>query len=287
MLLSHTSTDNIPDILICFDESGKQNSDPIQLMGAVAIPKSIYMHKDYESFHSLNTQYRFHWTEYGGDGKARNGIIKLFKYGFPLAEFMNFNFIRYSKSSLEQQAQIYKEMYGSKQIVVSNTIYAKLPERICYGLLRGYGQHNHVQATILIEDATEYRTKKLHETIKDALNIHSLYRGEAFIVRECDYRSKGQEIGVEFIDILLGIVSTILDNPSADSKKKRAKINLVLQLLKGKHLQPFLKSLRLFELQQSNQLKEANIEASIKLFIAKNYNQYIEIEEESAYIDKQ
>lgn len=190
---------------------------------------------------------------------------------------MNFNFIRYSKSNLAKQAQVYMDIYESKQIIVSNTIYAKLPERICYGLLRGYGEHNHVQATILIEDATEYRTKKLHETIKDSLNIHSLYRGEAFVIRECDYRAKGEEIGVEFIDILLGIVSTILDNPSATSKKKRSKVHLVLKLLKENKLQPFLKNLRLFELQQSNQLKEANIEASIKLFIAKNYEQYISL----------
>lgn len=276
-LLQQSISNEIPDLLICFDESGKQNSDPIQLMGAFSIPKNIYMHPQYETFHSLNKDYHFHWTEYGGDAKTRNGIEKLFEFALPLAEFMNFNFIRYSKSNLAKQAQLYMDIYESKQIIVSNTIYAKLPERICYGLLRGYGEHNHVQATILIEDATEYRTKKLHETIKDSLNIHSLYRGEAFVIRECDYRAKGEEIGVEFIDILLGIVSTILDNPSATSKKKRSKVHLVLKLLKENKLQPFLKNLRLFELQQSNQLKEANIEASIKLFIAKNYEQYISL----------
>lgn len=266
-----------PDLLICFDESGKHNSDPIQLMGAFSIPKAIYTHPQYEALHSLNMDYRLHWTDYSGDSKTRNGIEKLFDYAVPLADFMNFNFIRYSKASLAKHAQVYMDIYESKQVIVSNTIYAKLPERICYGLLRGYGEHNNVQATILIEDATEYRAKKLHKTIKDSLNIHSLYRGEAFVIRECDYRAKGEEIGVEFIDIILGIVSTILDNPSATSRKKKAKVLLVLKLLKEDKLQPFLKNLRLFELQQSNQLKEANIEASIKLFIAKNYEEFISL----------
>lgn len=275
--MQQTPSNETPDLLICFDESGKQSSDPIQLMGAFSIPKNIYIHPLYEALHSLNTEYHFHWTDYGGDAKTRNGIEKLFEFALPLAEYMNFNFIRYSKSILAKQAQVYMDIYDSKQIIVSNTIYAKLPERICYGLLRGYGEHNHVQATILIEDATEYRTKKLHETIKDSLNIHSLYRGESFVIRECDYRTKGQEIGVEFIDILLGIVSMILENPLTTSKKKQAKVHLILRLLKANRLQPFLENLRLFELQQSNQLKEANIEASIKLFIAKNYEEFISL----------
>lgn len=64
---------------------------------------------------------------------------------------------------------------------------------------------------------------------------------------------------------------------SPTGNKEKAKIYLIIKLLKENKLQPFLKNLRLFELQQSNQLKEANIEASIKLFIAKNYSVYIDL----------
>ena len=270
-----TMQQETPHLLICFDESGKQSRDPIQLMGALSIPTTIYMHPQYKDLHLLNKEYTLHWKEYGGDGKDRKGIEKLFQHALPLAEYMNFNFIRYSRSVLAEQANVFIDIYESKQVIVDNTVYAKLPERICYGLLRGYGEHNHVQATILIEDASEYRSRELDQTIKNSLNIHSLYRGEDFVIRECDYRSKGQEIGIEIIDILLGIVGLILDNPSAESNKKKAKVHLVLKLLKENKLQPFLKNLRLFELQQSNQLKEANIEASIKLFISKNYEVFI------------
>lgn len=131
----------------------------------------------------------------------------------------------------------------------------------------------------MIEESSEYRSRNLDSMLKEALNIHSLYRGENFVITECGYRSKGEEIGIEFIDIFLGIVGIILTCPSYKeiSGKKQAKVELVLKLLKQNKLQPFLKNLRLFELQQFNQLIEANVEASIKLFIAKNYEEFISL----------
>lgn len=266
---------NRPHLVICFDESGKQSRDPIQLMGAISIPENIYRHSKFTDLHKLNEVYNLHWKEYGGDGKNRNGIEKLFQYALPLAEYMQLNFIRYSRSLLAERANIFLDLGGPKKEIVDDTIYAKLPERICYGLLRGYGEHNYIQATILIEDASEYRSRKLEQIIKNSLNSHSLYRGEDFIIRECGYRSKGQEVGIELTDILLGIVGVILDNPTVESRKKKEKVDLILKLLKEHKLQPFLENLRLFELQQSDQLKEANIEASVKLFISKNYERFI------------
>ena len=84
-------------------------------------------------------------------------------------------------------------------------------------------------------------------------------------------RAKGEEIGVEMTDLLLGIAGLILDNPVSPGNKKKAKINLTLKLLKYNKMQPFLKNLRLFQLKNSNQLIEANVGTSIKLFIARNY----------------
>lgn len=259
------------DLIICFDESGKQSSDPIQLMGALCIPSSIYYHSDFTSLHQLNQSYNFHWTDYGGYSKDRQGIEELFDLALPLAPYTQMNFIHYSKSALDLQARVFAKIYDSKQTIVSDTIYTKLPERICYGLLRGYSEHSQVQAKILVEDATEYRSKKLASKMQHALNIHSVYRGESFIITECDYRAKGEEIGVEIVDLLLGMVGLILDNPISPGNKKKAKINLTLKLLKYNKMQPFLKNLRLFQLKNSNQLIEANVGTSIKLFIARNY----------------
>ncbi|MCG7337068.1 hypothetical protein MHZ95_17550 [Sporosarcina sp. ACRSM] len=265
------------DLIICFDESGKQSSDPIQLMGALCVPSSIYYHSDFNPLHQLNQEYEFHWTEYGGYSKTRIGIEKLFDLALPLAPYTQMNFINYSKSALELQAGVFSDIYDSKQTIASDTIYTKLPERICYGLLRGYGEHNQVQAKILVEDATEYRSKDLANRMQHALNIHSLYRGESFIINEFDYRAKGEEVGVEMVDLLLGMVGLILNNPINPGRKRKAKITLTLKLLKCNKLQPFLKNLRLFQLKNSNRLIEMNIEASVKLFIARNYGEFLSL----------
>ncbi|RKQ14682.1 hypothetical protein [Ureibacillus endophyticus] len=265
---------NSSELIICFDESGKQSSDSIQLMGALSVPGTIYNHVIFEELHNLNKSYSLHWTEYNGYSKAKEGIEKLFDLAQPLAPFIQFNLIHYSKSALSKQANMFQEVYQSKKNIVNDTIYTKLPERICYGLLRGYSEKSNVRASILIEDSTEYRDKNLGEKMKNYLNIHSLYRGESFVIEECLYRKKGEEIGVELIDIILGIVGMILDNSPVNSNKKRAKVNLILQLLKDNKLQPFLNNLRVFELKDSNHLEEVNFEMSKKLFIANNFNHY-------------
>lgn len=209
-----------PELLIFFDESGKQGNEPVLLMGGISIPSTIYHHENYKSLHKLNSEYNYHWTAYGGDSKMRNGIELLFSEALPLANYVQLNFIRYFKSQLTQQAKPFSGVYESKQEIVSDTIYTKLPERICYGLLREFGENNHIRSTILVEDANEYRSKNLANNIKHYLNIHSLYRGEAFVVQQCNYRRKKEEIGVELTDILLGIVSTILENPIATASKR-------------------------------------------------------------------
>ncbi|OCS90960.1 hypothetical protein [Caryophanon latum] len=81
------------NLLICFDESGKNSRDPIQLMGALSVPYNIYQHPNYQAFHDLNKEYSYHWKNYGGDSKSRNGIIKLFELATGLVDYMNFNLL--------------------------------------------------------------------------------------------------------------------------------------------------------------------------------------------------
>lgn len=244
-------------------------------MGALCVPSSIYKHSEFEALRQINNEYKLHWTEYTGYSKVREGIEKLFDLALPLVPYMQMNFINYSKSALEKQANAFLPIYDSKQAIASDTIYTKLPERICYGLLRGYSEHNQVQAEILVEDATEYRAKNLGDRLQHSLNVHSLYRGESFVIHSFDYRKKGEEIGIEMVDLLLGMVGLILNNPVSPGNKQKEKIKLVLKLLKYEKLQPYLKKLRLFQLKNSNQLTEVNVESSVKLFIARNYEAYI------------
>lgn len=151
----------------------------------------------------------------------------------PLSEYAQLNFIRYSSSNLAARAGKYYEIQReNKQNIIQKMVYSKLPERIVYGLLRGYGDRDPVTALVNIECANEYKALKLAKNMKEQLNIHSLYRGESFVVTACKYRRKGEEIGVELTDILLGVVRTILENNDPNSRRKRNQIKLIIRLLK-------------------------------------------------------
>ena len=274
------SISNQSDLSIFFDESGKGNQ-PNQLMGGLAIPNNIYHSKDFKSVHKLNDQHTFHWSSYDGDSKMRNGIINLFELASPMAVYANLIFIKYSQTKLKEMAfkNTAKLESGQKKAIddtnfLEETIYTKIPERIMYGLLRFYGNIAGVTSTIYVERANEYIKLQLSEKLTSQLNMHSLYRGESFIVQDCIYRGKGEEIGVELTDLLLGIFRTVLENPERKGRGRTEKIKLILELYKRGILQPFLVKLKLFEWDGSKELRDSNIDVYLNMFLAKNYNEY-------------
>lgn len=270
---------NHTDLNIFFDESGKLKSDKVQLMGGLVLPTNIYFNEQFSKLRKLNTSYRLHWSEYKGDSKQRNGIVKLLTKANPLTEYIQLNFIRYSSSELSYSAVKYDEAKKKhEKSIMHKMVYSKLPERIIYGLLRRYGGTQSVTALINIEYANEYIAINLGENMKEQLNVHSLYRGEAFVVRDYKYRKKGEEIGVELTDILLGIVRTILENNNLESRKKRAQNLLILSLLRKNLLQPYIDKIRLFELKGTDELLEVDLQSCLNLFISKNYDKYIKVE---------
>lgn len=165
---------------------------------------------------------------------------------------------------------------GFEKYIIDEMIYTKFPERIIYGLLRRYGQNVFIETDIFVENSTEYQTFKLHERLKEQLNIQSLYRGERFIIRESSLHPKGQEIGIELVDLLLGIIRTIITNRDEDeSKGIAAKINLVIKLLKNPNFLNLLKNVRCFEWEDTQDLTEAHFSDYLQLFLAKHHQEYI------------
>lgn len=272
------------DLSIFFDESGKGNQ-PNQLMGGLSIPNNIYRSSFFTDIHELNEQYSFHWSSYDGDYKTREGIIRLFELANSMAIYTNAIFIKYSQQKLKEMAFINtsrledarkKEIDGMN--FLEETIYTKIPERIMYGLLRYYGNIGGITSTIYVEKANEYIRLQLAEKLMSQLNMHALYRGESFVVQDCLYRSKGEEIGVELTDLLLGIFRTILENPDMKGRGKTARVKLVLELHKRDVLQPFLQQLKLFEWIGSKELRDSNISSYIDMFLAKHYEEYCSLE---------
>lgn len=153
-------------------------------------------------------------------------------------------------------------------------IYTKFPERIIYGLLRHYGRNVFIEANLSIEDSTEYQVFKLHERLKDQLNVQSLYRGERFIVNNSKLVPKGHEIGVELVDILLGMTRTIILNQRSDSKGNISKNTLIVDLLKNSSFFSLVKNIRCFEWEDTKDLTEVSFGDYMQLFLANHHNQF-------------
>lgn len=172
-----------------FDETGKKN--PPTLMGGLSIASTVYASND---FSALTTQLRnkelnLHWSEYSGYSKHRENITSAIHTAMKYHRLLKFNVINYYKPA-HCDAALFRKAF-----------YSKLPERILYGLLRGYGKGVTLEADISIEHSSEYEAAGLDKLVQDQLNIQALYRGEQFKVTSSRLVTKGNEIGVELTDL--------------------------------------------------------------------------------------
>ncbi|MCS6112581.1 DUF3800 domain-containing protein [Clostridium botulinum] len=245
-------------VKIFFDESGKNNDRPTT-MGALLIPNLVYENEIIKSFNNRlqKREFELHWKDYGGDSEKRNLILDFITTIMKFSSTFSFNIINYRKPNLQE---------GDKHIF-EDMIYTKLPERILYGLLRQHGSDISINADIFIEKATEYDKRKLKQNIPHQLNIQAIYRGENYRIKNCYYKEKNEEIGVELVDIILGIVRTIILNKNT-SKKYIARNELIVELLKDKNFNSFLSKIGYFEWSSDYELKKINFNYYIQLFLS-------------------
>lgn len=246
-------------VKIFFDESGKNNDTPTT-MGALLIPSLVYEHEKIKVINDnlKKREFELHWKNYGGDLEKRKLILDIISNVMKFSSLLSFNVINYKKPNLQE---------GDKQLF-EDMIYTKLPERILYGLLRQHGSDISINADIFIEKATEYDNRKLKENISNQLNIQAMYRGEKYRVANCYYKEKNEEIGVELVDIILGVIRTIIINKNT-SKKYIAKNELIVELLKNKNFDSFLSNIAYFECSSDNELKKIDFKYYIQLFLSK------------------
>ncbi|WP_153732771.1 hypothetical protein [Sporosarcina obsidiansis] len=237
------SKDHPHKIKIFFDESRKDKDYP-NLMGAVLIPTACYELDSLNDLYDLIKEGKkpIHWTDYTGDSSAKRRRITLVKKLMVYQHLLKVNVISYKMNKFEEMAKPIKSFYSE---ITDHTIYTKLPERVVYGLVRKYGQDTYIDASVFIEHNTSYsgtqksthstdhtsNKKDLKVTMFEQLNIQSLYRGERYRIREVSYLLKRKEFGIEFIDIMLGIIRTIIQNNTQNSRSSRMKNELVLEML--------------------------------------------------------
>ena len=247
---------------IFFDESGKKNSPA--LMGGLAIPSQVYNSNEFTVLTDdlRNHKYSLHWTDYAGHRPTKKAIINTINLAMNYHQYLTFNVISY-----------FKPHDCSNLDVFYNMVYTKLPERILYGLLRGYGKGIEIGANIQIEFAREYEDRNLSDKLLEQLNIQSAYRGEKFSINKSELIPKGQEIGLELTDLLLGIMRTvILNKPETESKKVAAKTKLVLELFQNQNLYNFFAKMKFYEWNSTRVLSETNFIDYMKIFLVSKLN---------------
>lgn len=253
--------------MVFFDESGKKKDKPL-LMGGLAIPKSIYQRPEF----SLLQGTSLHWTAYTGFPPDRKELLRVINSIKPFENLMRLTVINYDQSLLEKNARPFPSHNLSLR-----TIYTKFPERIIYGLLRKFGKHTHLNAELIIENSTEYQTFNLPQLLSEQLNIQSLYRGENFSVLHARLEDKGKEIGLEITDLLLGILRTIIKNPSPEtSNREKEKLTLILHLLQDPAFHSLLTArLRYYEWTSAHELTEVDFSHYLQAFLSRHHTRWL------------
>lgn len=244
------------NLKIFFDESGKKKNPPM-IMGAISIPEKIYFLEDIQAINRdlQNNKRNYHFTDYTGDYQMKRRIIELFNVMAPYLHICRVNTLQYNKDS--NQVQQFDDM-----------VYSKFPERVFYGLLRCKGQLMNIKADIFMEDATEY--KNFPKRFKSQLNSQALYRGEGFRIHDCCQVPKYSEIGVELIDVILGVMRVILEFETITkktSKSSKEKVLLVSELLTIPEVYKFFESIKYFEWNSTQSLKEINFKNYLDAYI--------------------
>ncbi|WP_077210395.1 DUF3800 domain-containing protein [Bacillus dakarensis] len=256
-------------IKVFFDESGKNQERP-HLMAGILIPTQYYNTPAIQQLNEIIRNSKLHWTDYNGDSQKRKKIWKILRTILQNEHLLKMNVISYDQSKIELNSKKLKHTYPD---IADQTIFMKFPERIIYGLLRGYGSHVHLDTQIFIEDDTTYHNSNydLRNQLFHQLNIQSIYRDERFTITEVDYLPKKTEVGIEITDILLGIVRTIIRNDEPTTRSVREKNKFIISLLEAEpNFYQFLKSIKYFEWGNAHELLEVGFEGYLNIFMNSN-----------------
>lgn len=271
-------------LAIFLDESGKGLDRP-NLIGTLSIPNSLYQSDDFQhlNYYLQRKLVKFHWKRYNGNQKVKDNILELINIILEYEEFIKFNVINYHSGFLNSPP------YFTEEDRIT-TIYSKFPERLIYGMIRGYGKEMSIRSDIYIDYATEYEKIYLDKTLPQTLNSHSLYRGERFYTKSCTMYKKNCEIGLEITDILLGMLRTIILNEQIEANSsviKQQKNLVIYELLMNPTFKRFLSNIRYYEWHGTKTLCFVSFTDYIHAFMLKNKFGYIGSKFKSTEDDRQ
>lgn len=88
-------------------------------------------------------------------------------------------------------------------------LYIKIPERLMYGILRYLDDF--YNTTIIIDKCDEYDKYEIKSKLEYQLNAQSVYRNKKYMIQEVKQLDSKEDICLQGIDVLIGLISFIID----------------------------------------------------------------------------
>lgn len=208
--------------IIYFDESNKLDQPGIDYSyyGALGMEENIA--KEIRTYltdlnNKLNSSSKMHFVNYTQD----TNFEKYFKaLNFILSQPIQLNIFIVNKQEAEQLTS--KMAVSMEQL--RELFYVKIPERLFYGMTRNLSQGDLVK--IVIDENSEYDKIGLESKIIEQMNAHSAYRKKAYKVVETRQESSENDLLLQMIDVLMGIVVFILEKQHRAFESQRTNITL-------------------------------------------------------------
>ena len=99
------------------------------------------------------------------------------------------------------------------------------------------------------------------------MNRQALSRGTNFEITKFEYKYKNEEIGVEFTDVILGVVRNIIENKSSSTRARR-KNCLIVEFLKNDEFNKFIRNIKYFEWNYSSSLTRVDFSDYVNIFLS-------------------
>lgn len=228
--------------IIYFDESNKLDQPGIDYSyyGALGMEEKvaeairIYLT---ELNKSLDSSSEMHFVDYTQD----TNFEKYFKaMHFILKQPIQLNLMIVNKKEAEQlTADMDISMEQLREL-----FYVKIPERLFYGMTRDLTSGELIN--IIIDENSEYDKILLESKIIEQMNAHSAYRKKAYKVVGARQESSNNDLLLQMIDVLMGVVIFILEKQHKVFENARNNITLDVKcdliyrlLIEGDNLNTF------------------------------------------------
>lgn len=186
---------------IFFDESGKidRQKNKYSYYGALGIKKSerelinkMFSKEDLErelhfqkfSLHNIDTYL-----------KVMNKLLEVSKFNVYLVN--------------TQKALSVADKLSIDNCKLRELLYIKIPERLIYGILRFFDDFYNTR--IIIDKCDEYDKYQIESKLEYQLNAQSVYRDKKYIIKEVKQMDSRNDICLQGIDVLIGVISFIID----------------------------------------------------------------------------